>query len=165
MPTNILLLDANVLIDFLNSEPNLLNLVSKHIGSIYVLDQIVSEVKGLEKSECKKLGLNVIEPTNETLALAETNLSKLSYNDRLCLFTAIDSNFICVTNDNDLRQECLNNQVKILWGLELIRILVEKSALSADDAIKIVETIHKINRLYISERLVKKFVKLVKKIE
>ena len=165
MSTNILLLDANVLIDFLNSEPSLLNLVSKHIGNLYVLDQIVSEVKGLDKSECKKFGLTVIEPTNETLALAETNLYKLSYNDRLCLFTAIDSDFICVTNDKDLRQECQNNQVKILWGLELIRILVEKSVLSIDDAIKIVETIHKINRLYIPESLVKKFVKLVKKIE
>ncbi len=51
----------------------------------------MTEVKGLDKNECKKFGLTVIESTSETLAPAEAKLYKLSYNGRLCLFNAIGS--------------------------------------------------------------------------
>ena len=165
MPPKILLLDANVLIDFMQSDPNLLSLVSSHIGSIHVLDKIVSEVTGLDERDCKKYGLTVIEPTEETIAFAEIKMHKLSYNDRLCLFTAIESDYICVTNDKDLRLACEEYQIKILWGLELIRMLVEKRVLKSEYAIKVVENIHKTNRLYIPRNLVEKFKRLVREID
>ena len=62
-----------------------------------------------------------------------------------------------MTNDVNLRKACEERQVKIIWGLQLLLILIEKSDYSINDAIKIGKMIGNKNR-YISEEIVNDFV-------
>ena len=56
----VLLMDANVLIDYQKSDLSVLGLVDKHVGEVNVLTTILDEVDGLGVVDCERLGLKVI---------------------------------------------------------------------------------------------------------
>ena len=58
----VLLMDANVLIDYQKSDFSVLGLVSKHVGEVHVLTNIIEEVDDLEVDDCERIGLKAIEP-------------------------------------------------------------------------------------------------------
>ena len=161
---NNLLIDANVLIDFQNSDFSLLELVNRHIGSVYIVNRILNEVNGVAAEDCTTLGLTVFEPEQEICIEAETRIGKLSVNDNLCLLSAQKSGYICVTNDKNLRKYCEEKSVRTMWGLELIQLLVENNVLDAEEAVRIVEKIHRKSPLYFPTRIVDQFAANVRNI-
>lgn len=44
--------DANVLIDYVKTNPEILGLVSKHVGPIYVVADVLEEVDQLDVVQC-----------------------------------------------------------------------------------------------------------------
>lgn len=161
----VLLMDANVLIDYQKSDFSVLGLVRKYVGEVHVLTTIVEEAYGLDVVDCERLGLKAVEPELSQLIRAATKRGQLSFRDHLCLIVASDANFVCVTNDKPLRRACTEEGVNVLWGLELMVALVRANALRAVDAIQTAEKIHLSNPLHISRSLVDRFAKLVIGIE
>lgn len=161
----VLLMDANVLIDYQNSDLSILGLVNKHVGRVHALTTIVKEVDGLEIVDCERLGLSIIEPELNQLKQAALKRGQLSFPDHLCLLVALESDFVCVTNDKSLRRACTEEGASILWGLEIMIALVRENALPAVDAIQTAENIHLSNPFHIPRKLVDRFTRIVGEIE
>jgi len=117
--TKLLLMDANVLIDYRDSDLEILALVSRHVGPLHVLSTILAgEVPRVGDDDCARLGLNVIEPELEQVLRAGATRGRLSFGDHLCLIVAADGGYACVTNDRALRSACEAEQVETIWGLD-----------------------------------------------
>ena len=161
----VLLMDANVLIDYQKSDFSVLGLVNKHVAEVHVLTTIIEEVDGLEIVDCERLGLKAIEPELHQLTRAASKSGQLSFRDHLCLIVASDASFVCVTNDKPLRTACTDEGVGILWGLEIMTALVKANAMRAADAIQTAEKIHLSNPLHITRKLFDRFAKIVSDVE
>ena len=101
-----LIADANVLIDYVNSDVSVLALLAQHAGPLYVATPVLEKVEGLDRSECERLGMVVIEPTLDQLLEAGQARGRLAFDDRVCLILARDRAWSCVTNDKALRRAC-----------------------------------------------------------
>lgn len=86
--TRLLLVDANVLIDYVKSELLILELAARHVGEVYVLSTVLAEVYGLDEESCARLGLRVFEPELSQLQTAAQKRGALSTEDHLCLIVA-----------------------------------------------------------------------------
>ena len=71
----VLLMDANVLIDYQKSDLSVLGLVNKHVAEVHVLTTIIEEVDGLEIDDCERLGLKAIEPELHQLTRAASSVA------------------------------------------------------------------------------------------
>jgi rRNA-processing protein FCF1 len=144
----ILIVDANVLIDFCRTERSVLELVTRHLCTMHVADQVLAEVKQLDRAGAEELGLNVVTVEFPMLqrAAAASVRSPLRFQDWLCLLLAEERAWTCVTNDKRLRTECTTRGIDVLWGLQLLIQLVESGALADAEAIRIAEAICQINR-------------------
>ena len=154
-----LISDANVLIDYKQSAPAILQLVSKHLQQLYVALPILQEVRDLSVEHAEELGIEVVEPSLEQLVEAgELRLIKpaLSGTDTLCFVMARDSSWTCLTNDKALRRHCTSGRVECLWGLEVMTLLVTSGLLSAAMACTVARDIQSKNR-YIKEETIERF--------
>ncbi len=70
----------------------------------------------------------------------------------------------CVTNDKRLRTECETQTVQVMWGLQLLLRLVERRASSANDAIRVAEAMHAVNKR-IPNQVVTAFVRKVRSVK
>lgn len=166
MTTKLLLMDANVLIDYRDSDLEVLALVGRHVGPVHVLSTILAEeVPGVGPEDCARLGLRVIEPELEHVMRAGATRGRLSFGDHLCLIVAADGGYACVTNDRALRSACDAEQVETIWGLELMAMLVEQGILSAAGALTVAWKIHEANPLHITADLIARFETKVTDIE
>ena len=159
-----LLLDANVLIDFQDSDFSVLRDVKENVAEIFVLRYIFEkEIPDLTEQICNKVGLVIIQPKKSVIEESEIKIGQLSTGDRLNLFTALDSEFSLVTNDKKLRKVCEERNGKVIWGLQLLVILVENSEYSIDDAISIGKKIGE-NNARITDKDVGEFIMKLEKI-
>ena len=166
MTTKFLLMDANVLIDYRDSDLEILALVSRHVGPVQVLSTILAEeVPGVGEGDCARLGLRVIEPELEQVLRAGASRGRLSFGDHLCLIVAADDGYACVTNDRALRSACDAEQVETIWGLELMTKLVELGILSAGEVLAVAGKIHEANPLHITADLIARFKRKVTDVE
>lgn len=164
----LLIVDANVLIDYVAADTTILALASRHLGTVHVPRTILAEeVAGLTEDDCRRLGLVVVDETLGQLLEAgqEGASGPLSFADRLCLILARDGRWICVSNDGPLRRECLSVGVEVRWGLELMRELVEAGCLSAAAAVDVATGIHRSSPRFIPLSLVEAFASQVREIE
>ena len=154
-----LIVDANVLIDYVKSDRSILRIASRHLGQIFVAGPVLEEVGQLDEAECEALGLQVVEMTLEQLsAAAVAGLSgQLSFPDHCCLLLARESAFTCVTNDGRLRRACTEAQVPVLWGLELMVGLVSKNELTVEAAIATAREIAASNPRHTTAEILEKF--------
>lgn len=148
MKLELLIIDANVLIDFCKTDKSALTLVTKHVGTVHVAEPVLAEVKQLDRVTAEGLGLHVVEPELALLMTAATASvrSPLRFQDWLCLLLAAKESWTCVTNDKRLRAECETRTVSVLWGFQVLLRLVERRALPAKDAIDLAEAMHAANR-------------------
>lgn len=153
----LLVLDANVLIDYCAADRSVLSLISVHVGHIHVPSVLLEEVDDLDESECERLGLSVMEPPLAMLAAAATRRPGLSYQDHLCLLAAKQEGWICVTNDGRLRRECAAEGVAVLWGLEPMIDLVAVGQLEAAEAKRLAASIRVANPHFVTEGVVAAF--------
>ena len=102
----VLLADADVLIDYRESELAILNLVVQHMGRVAVVPSVLEEVRGVTAVQCVHLGVEVIEVSTDRMLQAAKVESSVSFNDRLCLVVCREEGWTCVTNDGALRRLC-----------------------------------------------------------
>ena len=153
----VLLSDANVLIDYRDSDLAILALVVQHLAPVHVLRDVVDEVNDLSLAQCGELGLRVIEVGPETLLQLAELPRRLSHYDRLSLHVCRENDWICLTNDRLLRRICGEHDVRTRWGLEIMLDLVSAGALSASRALGAAERIHASNPHHISRGILERF--------
>lgn len=149
--------DANVLIDYANTNPEILGLVSKHLGTVCVLVDVLDEVEQLDVGQCQAIGLTIVEGSLDQMTEASQRGGPLSFQDKLCLILARDNGWSCLSNDGPLRDACKAQGVSVVWGLEIMLELVEAGHLTADKVIEVAESIRSINPLYITQEIVGAF--------
>jgi rRNA-processing protein FCF1 len=141
----VLLFDANVLIDYYDTDSTVFSAIRESVGEIYVLERVLQEVEQLDAGRALELGLQVWEPLLEQMNEAAAGGGRLSFQDHLCLAVARDEGMTCVTNDIALRNRCAEESVKVLWGLELLILSVQKGGLTAAKARNIGTAICELN--------------------
>lgn len=157
MVQTVLLADADVLIDYRESELDILKLVVQHIGRVVVLAPVLDEVQGVTPTQCRQLGIEVVEIMTEQLLQASEGESRVSFNDYLCLIACRDEGWTCVTNDGALRRLCQRHGVATRFGLGLMVDLVAVGVLTRRRALAIARQIQTSNPIYINERVITRF--------
>ena len=157
MAQTVLLADADVLIDYRESEIKILELVVQHIGRVVVLAPVLDEVQGVTLAQCAQLGIEVVEVETEQLVRASEVESRVSFNDCLCLVACREEGWTCVTNDGALRRLCERHGVATRFGLGLIVDLVAAGALTRRRAMVVARQIQTSNPLHINERVIQRF--------
>ncbi len=152
-----ILLDANVLIDYAQSDKSILLMASEQFGPIYVPDPVVQEVDDLLESDYDQLGLIIFPPTTDQMFHAALQTWTLKIADALCFLLCQDNRWECVTNDVRVRKQCIKHGVQVIWGTELMLRLIELDQLSAVEAIEVMQTIQA-NNPYINQTIVEAFI-------
>ena len=116
----VLLADADVLIDYRDSELAILALVAQHVGRVAVMPSVLDEVQDVSVKDCDELGIEIVEVETERMLQAVAIESPVSFNDRLCLVTCREEGWTCVTNDGALRRLCERQGVETRFGLGLM---------------------------------------------
>ncbi len=152
-----LLIDANVLVDYLATDVTVLTLVSKHIGQVNIVSTVLDEVTDLDEALCEHLGFRVVEPTLEQAITAAEHRGRLSFEDKTCLLVCKDQGWTCVTNDKALRKACTKDGVSVLWGLKVMVELVRIGQLSPEEAIRVAHLIQEQNAAFITQAIMRAF--------
>ena len=155
--TTILLADADVLIDYRDSDPEVLKLIGQHVGPVAVLSPVLDEVRGLSQADCEQLSISVVRAATGRLLEAGSIDSSVSFNDRLCFVVCHEESWTCVTNDRALRRLCERHGVKTRFGLSLVVDLVASGAITEKRAISIACKMHESNPLHINARVLARF--------
>lgn len=137
IPRKAAICDANVLIDFVKADEEVLAMLAGYWESVFVPDVVLSEVRQLSADRAGNLGLTIIETP---LALPE--VPGLSYQDRACLHLATKEGWVCIANDRLLRNECRRRGVETVWGLEVLLLLVGSGVLAEPRARRVATKIH-----------------------
>ncbi|WP_433931033.1 hypothetical protein AB3662_43200 [Sorangium cellulosum] len=153
-----LILDANVLIDFCTTDPTLLALVEQHVGRVHIASPVLANVEQVDADLVKRLGLPVDEPPLElaAAAAARARRSPLAFDDWICVLMAQANGWTCVTNGKRLRKECEAHGLATLWGLELLVALVQEDALAHDAAAEAAWAIHRVNPRFVPQSAVER---------
>jgi rRNA-processing protein FCF1 len=151
----ILILDANTLIDYLECDRTIIKLICRYVGQIYLATPVLNEINEIDEDGCIEIGIKLLGPELEQVMSAAARKGPLSFQDNLCLILAKEHGLICVTNDKALRRACELQGVPLIWGIELICILVESGGLPVKHAQNIILTIQRNNPKYITDSIVK----------
>ena len=153
----VLLADADVLIDYRESDLDVLKEVGRRIGRLAVLSEVLDEVRNLTRKKCASLGIEVIDVGMSTLQAAAAVDASLSFNDCLCFRVCLESGWTCVTNDRALHRLCHRHNVKTRYGLGLLVDLVRLGAMNRRQATAIARRMHKANPAHINKRVLERF--------
>ena len=153
----VLLADADVLIDYRESDLTILKLVAKHVGRVAVIPPVLDEVKGVTAKDCGRLGLEVVEVETEQMLRAAEVEASVSFTDRLCLVVCREEGWTCVTNDGALQRLCKRHGVATRFGLGLMVDLVAAGALSRRRAISVGRRMQVSNPRHINTRVLARF--------
>lgn len=149
------LLDANVLIDFVEVEVELLGIVARNLAPVHVLTAVLQESNQFDESECAALGIRILE--SDYRSAGEETEGRLSLTDRLCLRTCSVQGLTCVTNDKALRRACVRADVRVKWGLELLLELVEARHIGSLQASSAARRMHSGNPLFLDAAVLAAF--------
>ena len=157
-PREILLADADVLIDYVGSDPSVLGLVSEHVGDLFVLAQILRTVRSLSARECKQHRIQVVEADTETLIEAGSRSGgALSFDDWLCVSTCRYRSWTCVSNDRVLLRECRKARIRVRRGLGLMVDLVRTGIIPVVRAQEVAAAMQERNPHHINGRVIEAF--------
>ena len=153
-----LLADADVLIDYRDSDLAILDLVCQHVGKMVVLPSVLDEVRGVTMADWARLGIKVVEVDTALMHEAAQIESSVSFNDRLCLVVCRAKGWTCVTNDGALRRLCRRHCVDTLFGLGLMIDLVDAGVLTRRRAMAVARRIQASNPSHVNDRVIQRFV-------
>ncbi len=153
----ILLADADVLIDYRDSDLTILKLVSEHIGPVRVLRETLDEAPGITDRQCARLRIEIVRLETEIMLEAESLPRSLSVNDRLCVLACEHCRWTLVTNDAAMRRVCADRGMRLRRGLGLMIDLVRSGVLAEDRALKVAEQIHQANPTHINADILARF--------
>ena len=155
----ILLADANVLIDLLNTGALSLvgDLIRHDLATVHLPRIVYDEVSAvISESHIADLGI-IILPVEIALMerVARYHDTRLSIPDRSLLLMAMDKGYVVWSNDRRLRENCTANGVRTLWEFEVLRRLVERDFISAADLVAVAARVEATNPYLsgITERL------------
>jgi hypothetical protein len=158
MAEGALLADANVLIDYAKAGPHVPALASAHLGGLHVVSVVLhAEVRQLSERRCRRLGIEVLEPTFDQLAEAGSGRRVLSFHDWCCLIVARDRGHALVTNDKALRKACTGAAIDTKWGLELLLDSVRGGHLGAMRARRMAIRIQELDPTRINAAIMARF--------
>lgn len=132
--------DANVLIDFVAVDEDVIRELVKYWGAVYVPTRILHEVRELPMERAEGLGLTVIETP-----LMLPSAPGLSGPDRACLHFVLSEGWTCIANDRLLRKECKRQGGTVVWGLEMLLKLVSAGQITKARALGMAERIGALN--------------------
>ncbi|MBN1424119.1 hypothetical protein JXA88_06140 [Candidatus Fermentibacteria bacterium] len=164
-PQAVVIADANVLIDYAVTSPDLLGLISTRLWVVHVPRPVFDEVDQLDEHDAARLSLAIVEPSLGQLVEAGTRGGRLSRQDRLCFVMARDNRWRCWTNDTGLRKLCRDAQIRTYWGLEPMILLCQQGYLQVDEATRTARMIHDINRYHLSGEILERFLGKLDQIE
>jgi predicted nucleic acid-binding protein len=153
----VLLADADVLIDYRESDLTVVALVGRYVGRLAVLPSVLDEVSDVTATDCVALGIEIVEVETERMLGAAALESSVLFNDRLCLVACREEGWTCVTNDGALRRLCERHGVETRFGLGLMVDLVGAGVLTRERAEAVAHRIHSSNPLHINERVLSRF--------
>jgi hypothetical protein len=159
-PRAVLILDACVLIDFWDTDASVLTLVTRHIGQVHVARDVLAEAGQVDPADAVEAGLIIVEPTLEMMTTAARRRSGLSFHDHLCLLLAKEHTWTCVSNDKRLRRACAEDDVSVLWGLEILAQLVDAGGLSRSAGIEFANQMAALNP-YLTDSVIQGFVQRI----
>jgi rRNA-processing protein FCF1 len=142
----IVITDANVLIDYAASNKKVLKLLPEIFNKVFVPIDIVKEVKELTSDEIHGFEFVLYYPDADTYYKASNARNGISFEDNICIIDAVKNKWSVITNDGRMRNKCRDENVGLIWGLQLMLILVEKGKLSKSEALRTVEKIHEVNK-------------------
>ena len=155
----ILLADADVLIDYRDSDLEVLKPIGQHVDGVAVLPSVLDEVHEVSRTDCERLSISVVEVATNRLLRTRVVDSSVSFNDRLCFVVCDAESWTCVTNDSALRRLCKRHGVQTRFGLRFVVDLVTAGAITAERAMSIACKMHESNPLHINERVIARFKK------
>jgi len=146
----VFIIDANVLIDYIEVDASVLTLIADHLGPVNVPRRILQELKRqrLEDTDCDALGLTIVTEEYSELVEAAGMKGPLSFQDHLMLILAKGRGWTAITNDGGLRKALEREKVPKKWGLEMMLELVGAERLASDRAIGLAERIVEANPRY-----------------
>lgn len=153
----VLLADADVFIDYRDSELRILNLVTRHVGRLAVIPSVLDEVRGVTATECARLVIEIIEVETSQMLQAASIRSGVSFNDRLCLIVCQEEGWTCVTNDGALRRLCKRHGVNTRYGLGLMVDLVIDGVLTRRRAMAVARRMQVSNPFHINDKVLTRF--------
>ncbi len=161
-------IDANVLIDYLQADPAMLTLMATHLGPIHVPRRVLDEIiePPMEVVDCENLGLIVvIEEMDELQAAIALTTKGLSVPDKVVMIMARKRSWIPITNDTRLRAAiAAYGGPAPKWGLELMLELIAGGHLTSASAIATARAIVEANpQMRTNSELIKRFERLAKK--
>lgn len=155
------MVDANVLIDYLDAEPELLTAAARHCGRVLVTTPVLEETwgTGCDDSACIDLGLVHYTLSGDQLeeAYASSRGTPLSPADYSCFVAARDERCTCWTNDKNLRKVCKAGGVSVVWGLELMIDLVAARELTTAEALKVARAIARADPTRVTPPIMERF--------
>lgn len=152
-----LLLDANVVIDYRRSDPDILPLAARHLAPLAMIPAVMREVDDFGRAERARLGIEALVPTDEQALQAEQYPSGISIPDRLCFVVCDEGNWICVTNDRKLQNLCERHGITTKYGLRLMLDLVVLGVLSRSRAAAVARRIREVNPKGTTEEILARF--------
>ena len=156
-PRKLLVVDADVVIDFCEADILMLGKVSRYVGQVHILTTVLDEVDQLTEAKCTELAIVVLDPPVEIVSTVPGRRSGLSINDQLCLAVAKENGWTCVTNDRALRRACKAVDVESLWGLETLVLVVEAGGVAAEEALAVATSIRRENPRFITDDIMAAF--------
>jgi rRNA-processing protein FCF1 len=159
----IIITDASVLIDYMKADPGILQSVSTNIGEVHVHKLAFEEVDQIDEQEVIRLGLKITEPQLSQVEEASVREGPLSRSDKLAFLMARDFGWICWTSDANLKRRCDEENVRAIWGLEMMLKLARMGCLSGEKALDVARKIKK-NGAYLHESVIEDFENKVRSI-
>jgi len=154
----IVICDANILIDYAKANKKIIALVTEHLYEIWVPLPVWEEVNDLSRDDAEVLGINVIEPSlAQTYEAANMYGGGLSDEDHLCFVMVRDEKAICATNEKSLRKKCKDNDIEVLWGLQMMIQLCDKGKLTIKLAERVARKIAQEN-ITITKEIITRFI-------
>lgn len=152
----LLLVDANVLIDYCDSDPSILEIYSNHIQQIVTPSVVFDEVDQLDVNDCAQLNIQIFQEPMSVLNAAARIAGGLSFQDHVCLMLSQQNGWTCATNDKRLHRECSQQGVNSIWGLKIMIELVANNKLSKNDALNVVNQMSASNP-FVNAQVIQKF--------
>lgn len=151
------IIDADVLIDYRDSDVEVLRMFSTQIGLLHIGRATLQKVDRLSEAAARRLKLEIETPDLDLAQRASLARGRLSYDDRETLLLAAQHDWICITNDNALRADCKDEDIGLLRGLEPMKLLVENNSLSVRMALRIAKEIKTTNPGFITDDILYRF--------
>jgi len=123
-----LVCDANILIDYLTVDSELISLVSRELITLRIPIPVLAEVRNWSQEEAEAAGL-IVEDVPLEYLLSENKLTGCSAQDSSCFYLARDKGWGCATNEKALKKHCAASEIPVIRGMRLILMLVENGTI------------------------------------